>query len=143
MDRGAPGGRRRGGVILRPDRRGMATGMALGSLIGDTAPPGTAATAECELGADALDDEFSDALRLEQERLVVVRCGTDYDPQCLAMDEALAAVAEEVRYSLFPHMMMYHMFCALDISLPSPLRTTSAAPPLLPCRCMRRWRYSC
>ena len=47
--------------------------------------------------------------------------------------QALAAVAEEVRYSLFPHMMMYHMFCALDISLPSPLRTTSAAPPVARC----------
>ncbi|CAN8072931.1 unnamed protein product [Agarophyton chilense] len=43
------------------------------------------------------EQEVNNALRSEQERVVVVRWGTDADPTCMIMDETLYKVAELVK----------------------------------------------
>jgi len=41
--------------------------------------------------------EVDQAILTEEDRLVVIRFGHDYDPQCMLMDETLYKVAEEVQ----------------------------------------------
>eukprot|EP01012_Entosiphon_sulcatum_P059223 TRINITY_DN8357_c1_g2_i1.p3 TRINITY_DN8357_c1_g2~~TRINITY_DN8357_c1_g2_i1.p3 ORF type:complete len:143 (-),score=46.39 TRINITY_DN8357_c1_g2_i1:220-648(-) len=37
------------------------------------------------------------AILAEEEKVVVIRFGHDWDPQCMEMDESLAAIAEKVK----------------------------------------------
>ena len=41
--------------------------------------------------------EVDQAILSEEDRVVVIRFGTDYDEQCMQMDETLFKIAEEVR----------------------------------------------
>ncbi len=41
--------------------------------------------------------EVDQAILSEEERVVVIRFGHDYDPQCMQMDEVLYKIAEEVK----------------------------------------------
>jgi len=38
-----------------------------------------------------------EAIKSEEDRIVVIRFGHDWDPQCMKMDETLYAVAEKVQ----------------------------------------------
>jgi DIM1 family U5 snRNP protein len=40
--------------------------------------------------------EVDQAILNEEERLVVIRFGTDWDPHCMQMDEVLYKVAEQI-----------------------------------------------
>lgn len=42
-------------------------------------------------------DDVNDAISQEEDRVVVVRWGTDADPTCMIMDETLYKVAERVK----------------------------------------------
>lgn len=41
--------------------------------------------------------EVDQAILTEEERVVVIRFGTDIDPQCMRMDETLLKISEQVR----------------------------------------------
>ncbi len=41
--------------------------------------------------------EVDQAILSEEDRVVVIRFGHDYDPQCMQMDEVLYSVAEDVK----------------------------------------------
>lgn len=41
--------------------------------------------------------EVDQAILSEEDRVVVMRFGHDYDPQCMQMDEVLYSIAEEVK----------------------------------------------
>ncbi len=38
-----------------------------------------------------------EAIKSEEDRVVVIRFGHDWDPQCMIMDETLHAIAEKVQ----------------------------------------------
>lgn len=41
--------------------------------------------------------EVDQAIITEEDRVVIIRFGHDYDPQCMQMDETLADVSEEIQ----------------------------------------------
>lgn len=66
--------------------------------------------------------QVDQAILSEEDRVLVIRFGHDWDPTCMKMDEVLYSIAEKVlAFSL-----------STSVSFPSRSSTCSAAPPFGP-----------
>ena len=66
--------------------------------------------------------QVDQAILSEEERVVVVRFGHDWDPTCMQMDEILYKIAERVSIQRVDQLLVYHLLVRLT-TIPQPLVT--------------------
>lgn len=59
--------------------------------------------------------QVDQAILSEEDRVVVIRFGHDWDPTCMKMDEVLYSIAEKVRHNLLICLFLFLYFQAFLI----------------------------